>query len=228
MAAVQECKAEALDEAFFWAAQYGCVRMMRLIASRHERLDVNHLSRRLEPYFTTALYTAAGSGHAAAVEYLLPEHGERLDVHMGIGRFANGITALGVAVWNGHHDTVRLLLERAGGLVEFLDKAVRLDKGDAGAVVAATHGKEVLRAPVRVVSEDAWRRERGGDGLQGEKGSTWDEERNEVHYVVIRLEEADAAWWSRLQIRKSDEELVAMEKDREVPNGTPRPIETGN
>ncbi|RYP49920.1 hypothetical protein DL768_004456 [Monosporascus sp. mg162] len=226
--AVQEYKAEALDEAFFWAAQHDCVRMMRLIASRHERLDVNHLSRRLKPYFTTALYTAAGSGHAGAVEYLLAEHGERLDVHMGVGKFANGITALGEAVWNGHHDTVRLLLERAGGPVEFLDEDVWLDKGDVRAVVTVTHGKEVLRAPVRVLSEDAWRRERGGDGLRGEKGSTRDEERNEVHYVVIQLGEADAAWWSRLQIRKSDEELVAMEKEREVSNGTPRAIKTRN
>ncbi|RYP03636.1 hypothetical protein DL764_005015 [Monosporascus ibericus] len=115
----------------------------------------------------------------------------------------------------------------AGDPVEFLDEAVRADKGDARAVVAATHGREVLRAPVRILSEDAWRRERGGDGLQEERGSTWDEERNEVYYVVIRLEKADAAWWStRLQIRKNDEELAAMEKGREVSNGTPRPITT--
>ncbi|RYP78699.1 hypothetical protein DL771_000366 [Monosporascus sp. 5C6A] len=207
--AIQERKAEALDEAFFWAAQHGCARMMRLIASRHERLDVNHLSRRLPPYFTTALYTAAGSGHAAAVEYLLAEHGGRLDVHMGTGKFANGITALGVAVWNGHRDTVRLLLERAGGRSSSSMKACGSAKG-------------------AVLSEDAWRRERGGDGLQGDKGKTWDEEGNEVHYVVIQLEEADAAWWSRLQMRKSDEELVAMEKDREVSDGTRRPIKTRN
>ncbi|RYP72945.1 hypothetical protein DL769_004345 [Monosporascus sp. CRB-8-3] len=172
--AAQECKAEILDEAFFWAAQHGCVRMMRLIAPRHERLDVNHLSRRLEPYFTTA-----------------PLRGRRLGPRRRRRAPPRG---------------TRGAARRPRGRGPIRERHYR----------------------ARDLSEDAWRRERGGDGLQGEKGTTWDEERNEVHYVVLRLEEADAAWWSRPQIRKNDEELAAMEKDREVSNGTPRPINTRN
>ncbi|RYO97290.1 hypothetical protein DL765_011254 [Monosporascus sp. GIB2] len=190
--AVQERRAEILDEAFFWAAQHDCVRAMRLVASRHERLNVNHLSRRRGPYFTTALYMAAGSGHAAAVEYLLAEHGERLDVHMGVGKFANSITALGKAVWNGHHNTARLLLERAGGPVEFSrrgrttrQRGKSCRRGYAWGGGASGPGQGHLGG--RLAPGTRRRRASGGEG------DGLGEDRNEVHYVVIQLEEADAA-----------------------------------
>ena len=102
------------------------------------------------------------------------------------------------------------MLEMAGGPVEHIDHAARPCQELSRVVVAAT---KTRRAPVRLISEATWANEHGGLDDETEKGSLVDGDGNEVHYVVIYLFEEDVEWWDKLQIRKSDQELLAMETD---------------
>jgi hypothetical protein len=87
-----------LNDAFFWAAQHGCLNMLKLIESKHEKLNVNHLAHAMGPRRTTPFYTAAGSGHNSIVEYLFTKHGEQLNIHLSNGIFANGPTTMWITV----------------------------------------------------------------------------------------------------------------------------------
>ena len=78
-------------------------------------------------------------------------------------------------------------------------------------VITATQS---TRALVRLFSEAAWTALIGKPlpdvGLEQDET---DENGHVVRYVTMELEQADAAWWGELVLRKSDEELLADETD---------------
>ncbi|KAI9665157.1 MAG: hypothetical protein M1831_002167 [Alyxoria varia] len=250
-----------LKDAFFFACQYDRLNIVRLLTENEKyaaQVDVNHLARGVAPAGTTPLYTAAGSGNYRVLEFLLAEYGERLDVHKGSGGFANGPTALWIAVWNANAGSVRLLLEERGGPVDSIDEGARPRKlgeegkeqprvgedvvrangdgsgegeraaddgsGEERRVVGYDSEKEKAklivtatkthRSPVRLISEAVWTGSMGKSLPEtGNKGFTADESGHQLHFVILELEEADAVWWHKLTIRKSDGELLSQEVD---------------
>ncbi|KAH6655232.1 ankyrin repeat-containing domain protein [Truncatella angustata] len=207
-ASLQEIRNSLLGDVFFHACEHGSHNMARFLSSQHE-IDVNHLSRNVEPLFSSSLYTAAGSGHDKVVESLFSEQGGSLNIHKGTGKFINGPTPLWITVWNGHVSTVELLLCH-GGPVEFIDEA--LTRGaNSGRVIATA--KKAFRSPVNLISEDVWTREHGALGETEITGLVWDDEGNQIHYVVLNADIAVLQQWDRIQLRKSDDELKSMEKD---------------
>ncbi|KAK6219302.1 hypothetical protein LQW54_002290 [Pestalotiopsis sp. IQ-011] len=68
------------------------------------------------------------------------------------------------------------------------------------------------RAPVKLYSEEKWRElYRKTDGTMEDKGRIKDAEENHMSYLVLNLEKEDMEWWDKIELRKSDEELLAME-----------------
>ena len=194
--------------------------MLKVVESKHERLHVNHLAHATEPRWTTPLYTATGSGHNGIVEYLFTRYGEQLNTHLANGKFANGPTAMWITTWNGHCDTVKLLLEKSGGPLDYIDDvAAKPDKQMKKIIVTAT---KAFRSPVKLFSEAAWTTEHGDLDDGAEKGSTLDKDGNEMKYVVLKLEQDDTAWGDKLQLRKNDEERISMEKDGRLLKEKPR------
>jgi hypothetical protein len=204
--ATQERKATVLNDAYFHAAQKGCLVMMKLIETSHDTLNVNHLAQYLKPKYATPLYTAAGSGFDSIVEHLLDVHGDQLNVHLGAGEFANGPTALWNAVINGQREVVKLLLERAGGPVEIFDKTAKPAKGKNRIVLTAARDTNGF---VGLASEAVSRAMYGDFGAL--EGSVTDSNGGEGKYVLLEFEEGDLSWWDKLQVRKSDDELLLME-----------------
>lgn len=205
---IQASKGEVIGDTFFWACRHGSLNMARLIASESPGVDINHLSAKVPPVSTSSLYIAAGNGHSDILAYLFDEHEGEPAIHIGVGLFANGPTALWAAVWNGHADSADILV-RHGGPVHDVDDAVKAAENAMRAVVAATKG---FRAPVSVVSESAWTRDHGELDSDIVKGTTI-HQGDEIHYVVLRLEEGNLRKWDRLEVRKPDAELFSMEKD---------------
>ena len=123
--AAQGRKDSILNGAFFSAAQHGYRNMLKLTESKHEKLNVSHLAHALGLRCSRPLYTAAGSGHDSIVEYLFTEHGEQLNINIGNDMFLNGSSAMWIAVWNGHPNTVKRLLEGAGGPIDYIDDAAK-------------------------------------------------------------------------------------------------------
>ena len=209
--AAQERRDSIVNDTFFVAAQHGCLIMMKVVESKHDSLNINHWAHAAELSCTTSLYTAAGSGHIGIVEYLFTKYGEELNVHLANGKFANGPTAIWITVWNGQSDAVKLLLERAGGPLDYIDDiAAKSENQVRRIIIMAT---KAFRSPVRLLSEAAWITEHGDLDDAAEKGSTLDKDGNEMKYVVLKLEQGDLSWLNKLQLRKSDEELISMEKD---------------
>lgn len=206
--ATQDRKATVLNDAYFHAAQNGCLAMMKLIEANHDTLNVNHFAQYSEPKYTTPLYTAAGSGFNSIVEHLFDVHGDQLDVHLGAGEFANGPTALWNAVINGQREAVKLLLERAGGPVEMIDEAAKPDKGKSRIVLTAARDVSCSVGLASEAASNAMYGDLGGGALEG---SVTDRNGGEGKYVLLEFEEGDLSWWDKLQVRKSDDELLLME-----------------
>jgi ankyrin repeat protein len=215
---IQSKKDGILNDAFFWACRGGSMNMLKLIESKHESLDVNHLAPEGEPSTATPLYIAAALGHYSIAEYLLTKHREELNIHVSNGEYANGATAMWAAVWHGHTNIVKLLLER-GGPFDYIDDTAKPISQSLRVVITATMS---YRLPVKMVSEANWVKENGQLNDTDEKGKTKNEDKNEMHYVVMKLEQIDAAWWDQLHIRKNDEELLSMEKTGRPLQANPR------
>ena len=91
-----------------------------------------------------------------------------------------------------------------------------------------------LPASVHILSHATLIRELETQGIDSsvdaadETGILYDAAGNEMHYLRIHLTEADREWWSGIQLRKSDEELLTMESgsscEREL---KPRPVSGG-
>ena len=91
-----------------------------------------------------------------------------------------------------------------------------------------------LPASVHILSHATFNREHGTPGIDGsiddadETGTLDDGAGNEMRYLRIYLTEADREWWNKVQLRQSDDELLAMEIEgsckREL---KPRPVSGG-
>ena len=186
--------------------------MLKTIAQRHTDLDVNYLARYMEPTGANAMSMAAGSGHSDVVEYLVEEHGKALNVHKGISRFANGPTPLWIAVWIRHRETVLLLLEKAGGPVEYIDEAAKPTADMKRIFLTAT---QAYRSPVKIRSEERLGRmtQLSSPSERNEDIGGVDEDRNDFQFIAINVGPDDIGWLDRLQHRLSDEDLLAQETD---------------
>ena len=206
----QEKKETALHDALVRAAQHGHLEMMKLIESKHVNLNVNNLAHYNGAEYTTPLFMAAGSGHNNIIEHLFSTHGEQLNVHIGAGEFANGPTALWNAVGNGHVETVKLLLQKGGGPLESIDSlAIPSENSSATRIILAA--TKDARSSVRLLSETTWINEHGAVNEASLKGTVTDKSGMQTRYVVLDLKAGDWAAWDSLQLRNTDEELLAIE-----------------
>ena len=207
---LQEQKSSILGDALYWAAQHGSLNMIKAIAAKHPDPDLSHLSRRVQPYRSSVLYTAAGMGHNHVVNYLFDNYGSKLPVQWSVGKFANGATPLHIAVQNGCIDTVKTMLARGGGPVESIDKTARPSKlGPKRIVLTATRG---YRMPVRILAMETAQKEMDMRDLgRYDRGKDVDRDGNELSFVVLQVDEEDLTWWDDLQYRESDEVLLGWE-----------------
>ena len=91
-----------------------------------------------------------------------------------------------------------------------------------------------LPASVHILSDDTFTRQLGTQDIDSsiddadESGTLYDGAGNEMRCLRLRLTEADREWWNKVQLRHSDEELLAMELaggcKRDV---KPRPVSGG-
>ena len=208
--ATQEKKETALHDALVRAAQHGHLEMMKLIESKHVNLNVNNLAHYNGAEYTTPLFMAAGSGHNNIIEHVFNTHGDQLNIHLGAGEFANGPTALWNAVVNGHVETVKLLLQKGGGPLESIDSlAIPSENSSATRIILAA--TKDARSSVRLLSETTWINEHGAVNEASLKGTVTDKSGMQTKYVVLDLKAGDLAAWDSVQLRNTDEELLAIE-----------------
>lgn len=111
------------------------------------------------PNHASTLYTAASHGNLELVTLLVQYY--KTDIHAGNGKYANGPTALWIAVYKHHVEIVEFLLEM-GGPVESVEEEI--NEETKAVVVGIGRG---YRAPVRV------KREGEGMRLEYEGGVKW-------------------------------------------------------
>lgn len=205
----QERRLENIGDAFFWACRFGSVAMLRILSEKYEKVDVNYLSYRVAPLMSSGLYIAAGFGENEVIDYLFLEHGGSPNLHLGHGKFANGTTPLWVAIWNGRLETSKKVLGHGGPVSELDDHIRTSTEFPVTVVMTATMD---YRAPVKLYSQEKWSElYRKTDGTMEDKGRIKDAEENHMSYLVLNLEKEDMEWWDKIELRKSDEELLAME-----------------
>jgi hypothetical protein len=207
--AILDQRSTVLNDAYFRAAQNGCLEMMKFIESRHPALDVNHLTSWSSPKYTSALSAAAESGRMEIVAHILDTHGEQLNVQLAGREFADGPSVMWHAVVNGHQDIARLLLERVGGPVDIIGKGIEPVENQKSRVVL-TAARDIA-CYVGLATEAASVAMYGDLGDETSAGTVKDENGGEGQYVLLEFEEGDRTWWDKLQLRMSDEELLAME-----------------
>ncbi|KAF2491218.1 ankyrin [Lophium mytilinum] len=132
------------------------------------------------------LYRAAIDEKLDMVRYLLENH--KPDLHQGNGLYANGGTALFGAVLSGNAEIVKLILQHGGPLESPIHESIK-SKEPKKVVVKCV---QTFRAPVTMEVHP------GDDSLPTEQGTK---------FVVLELDENDAEWLDKVEIRKSDEEL---------------------
>ena len=144
--------------------------------------DPNHISMK---YHLTPLFSAASSGNLELLRYLLEEHD--VDIQTGCGQYANGPTALHMAVLNGQIEAAKLLLKH-GGPLESVGKALDPITEDETLYLVAFKN---FRAPVKLLTtEEAY--EVTGDNHR---------------CVHVEVSPEDMQWISKLQVRKEDKML---------------------
>ncbi|ETS76847.1 hypothetical protein PFICI_10721 [Pestalotiopsis fici W106-1] len=206
---LREQRDEILGDVFFWACRFGSLAMLRLLSAKYGKVDVNHLSHRVAPIMSSGLYIAAGGGHDEVVDYLFLEHGGIPNIHLGNGKFVNGTTPLWIAIWYGYNRTTRRLLSLAGPISELDDMIMEAKQTPSAIVITAT---ATYRAPVKIYSRAKWAELYGEiDESKESNGKLQDLEGNQMAYLVMTIEGDDIEWWRKLEFRKSDEELTAME-----------------
>lgn len=181
----KEQQQEWLHRRLISAAGAGALKTATLIIEKY-KANPNHISIK---YHNSPLFLAAALGHVELLRYLLENHDP--DIHVSNGKYANGPTALHIAIMNGQNDAVRLLLEH-GGPVESLDKPIQpiIKKGKL--LVAAFKN---YRAPVKIFDDK----------------EEFDRIKCEAEYgcreVVLSLDGSEMQWLGKLQVRRRDEML---------------------
>lgn len=133
---------QELNRRLMSAAGAGALDTLTVLLDRFDA-DVNHISHK---YRATPLYNATGQ-HSTDVAKVLLDHGA--DIHLGSGTYANGPTALHMAVRNGNRAVAILLLQRGGpveAVVNSTDNLQPLKEGTDMVIVAV----DAFRAPVYV------------------------------------------------------------------------------
>lgn len=154
-------------------------------------VDVNGRDR---PHQTTALYTAANHDATEVLHLLAEFYGA--DIHQASGKYANGPTALWLAVNKQLERSVRMLL-RYGGPVEEIDPSV--EEGVTKRIYISA-GK-AYRSPVK---------------LHAEMDPEWDDEHSRSRFLCLEFPDG---WLGGVQLRKSDEELKD-ERELRLPEDT--------
>ncbi|PMD45491.1 ankyrin [Hyaloscypha variabilis F] len=196
---LQDGKQQIANELLFRAAQSGSLSFTKLLLEEHGA-NVNFLDQR----FTTPLYVAAASNHVSVVQYLLDAHGDKINLHEVNGIWANGPTALAIAAQNGHTEVVKLLL-RYGGPVEKNLASTELEM--PGDEREDLHLQVVVKNGYRYPVTLRW----VGSGEVVEEGDDPDEKR-----LVFDVARFDMDWLKNIQIRRTDEELLANGNGRQL------------
>ncbi|KAF2018725.1 ankyrin [Aaosphaeria arxii CBS 175.79] len=145
----------------------------------------------VDQHYSSALYKATSSNNIEVVRYLLEEHA--FDIDLASGKFANGPTALAIAVLEGHKDVVKLLL-KYGGPVEVIEQEVEFKEARKLIISAAM----VYRQDVKVIIAGAEREAREQNSNQG-------------RVMIVVTDEEDTTWLHSIRKRKTDEELKAAD-----------------
>lgn len=167
-----------LDE----AVQHGSLKGVKYLLAKH---GVDPNIHRM-PNSVTPLFLAAGHNRIEIVRYLLEEHA--MDLHLGSGRYANGPTALWIAINLKAVESVALLLQH-GGPMEHVDEDLANLTEPANAVVIASFRE---RAPVRLVTAENAKEYSG---------------KEDSRRLLVELSPDDKMWLQGLQKRRPDEEL---------------------
>lgn len=189
-------KQEILNAMLFEAAKGGHLDAVKLMAQYGASFDEAH-----GPSFTPLLYIAAAKNHVEVLRYLLDIHNP--DIDRAGGRYANGPTALAIAIIEGFAEAAKLLLMH-GGPVEQIEHQVDSEKATRLVLSAA----KVYRQQIKVVFADATYE------VEVEPG---------VDVVSVDLVEGDTDWLSFIRKRKSDEELAKIDpfgRELRVPEGS--------
>jgi ankyrin repeat protein len=196
---LQDQKQQIANELLYRAAQHGSLSSAKLLLEENNA-DVNFLDQR----FTAPLYVAAAGNHVSVVKYMLETQGEKINLHKVSGIWANGPTALAIAAENGNAEVVKLLL-RHGGLVEenlAYTEPNMLGDGEDDLYLQAVV-KNGYRFPVTL-------RWVGSDEVVEERE---DPDEKSLVFTVAR---SDLDWLRRVQIRHTDEELLANGNGRQL------------
>lgn len=181
---VLDDRADLINTSLVAAAESGDLSTVKLLLDKYGA-DVNFAQR---PQNVTALYRAAGNGKTEIIQCLLKDH--NADIHGGSGRYANGPTALWVAILNQQIDTVNALLE-FGGPVESID--IDINEGTKQVWLAA---RKEYRAPVTVQSHRL--------------------ESEDTKWMHLKYAER-VPWLADVQLRKPDEALQVEGREMKVP-----------
>ena len=172
------------------AARSGASSCARLLLDQYGA-NVDHFSSLSMPQAVTPLYCAVQGNNNNDIIQLLGEKYDA-DIHKASGKYANGPTALWLAVTEQDESSARELL-RLGGPVEYRDPSVN----SRTPRVFVTASKD-YRAPVRLLSAA----DPGWDDRQA-----WDDRDNEERFLCLEYPDG---FHCEIALRKTDSEL----KDR--------------
>jgi ankyrin repeat protein len=188
---LQNEKQQITNELLHRAAQHGSLSCTKLLLREHNA-DVNFLDQR----FTTPIYVAAAGNHVSLVKYMLGIQGENINLHEANGIWANGPTALGIAVENANTEVVKLLL-RHGGPVERNLAHTELD--ELGDGEEDRHFQVVVRNGYRFPVTLRW---------VGRGEAEEEREGIEEKSLAFDVARSDLDWLRKVQIRQTDNELL--------------------
>ncbi|KAF2107804.1 ankyrin repeat-containing domain protein [Lophiotrema nucula] len=153
-------------------------------------------SRRI-PSGIQSLFFAAANNKTEMVRYLLESH--HMDIHFGNGRYVTGPTALNIAITLKSFGSIELLL-RHGGPIDHIDEEIQHIDKPMTAVLRAVYDNRTL---VRLQTEE------NAKSYTDSRRNDWQD--FNPYYVILHLVPSDKSWISKLQPRKSDEELLEVE-----------------
>lgn len=212
---VRQIRVDIVQAAFILAAARGHLDAMKALLELYPELDANYVTSRAGLQSTTALYEAAHSARMDVLNWLFDTFDATLDVHMGIGKFINGPTALMITVVRRHIEATKLLLKRGGGPVDDIEADLGPKLGEPATKVVLTI-RQTRRTPARMINLDTFKREIGKDQV-ATYGIIETESKEGLYWVVFEVGEEDLEWWEGMKPRDNDEAL--LERETRKPNG---------
>ena len=170
-------KDEFINRILATSAESGSSACAKTLLDKY-KANINYLS---PPQFASPLYHAVRTNRIDMVRLLIADY--QADVHQSAGRFANGPTALWLAINQQNEPLVRELL-RLGGPVEHRDPEITTESRRVFISAAKSY-----RAPVR---------------LHASLDPLWDMKGNDERFLCLEFPDG---FWIEVQQRRSDEEL---------------------